>query len=260
MAGQSALARTRSAPSAPTTSSLLVRTRTGAARPGIELRAIGGGSSTRETLPAVVSKEDAFRAVKRVDLAIVALDNDMHNQFVWGDPVALEAAATAWEASAASKYFPGKAAELRRNADEMRARAKDKSAAQIAAEQKFAKDYGEFTTRWSVYKKSVGYPDDMSSWGPVTGPALVVNEVIPYERTYNDFHGRFTDLSGKPSQKKLEETTVPGLIPPLFKGAGKALFGEYFTPVLIICGLLAAGWLLTKVVSAKQAFSASKAE
>lgn len=253
MHGQSALARTRSAPSAFTTSSLLARTRTGAASPGLELRAIGNRSA-----PFLLSGDDVRARATGLDGHIQSLYDDMTTTLVYLDPTKLENDAKEYRKKfAASPYnikaaiWAGTADILEKEAASLRARMASKTAEQVAVELTWSRGYALFFHRWKSFNGTIQGPTSIiGGIGPAKAWNMIDGYDVEFRKWYSTFPGK-PSAPMPPTEKEIEAAHPD-----------KPLIGKIidipWTPILIIGGVLALAFLLPRLTAAKQAFVPSK--
>lgn len=248
MSSTSALSRTRVPQHRSELPSIaLVRTRAGRhARVGLSPL----GSLT-------VTGDDVRNYGARIDAAIEGLFKDMRTQLVYSDPVAAQVAADKFK----TFTWPGKSpaevsdlgVQLQAEADLLKSRAKMRTPDQVKADISFSNGYTAFYARWKAFKKSV-----LESGTKIIGgvnPDEAWRTVETYETEFRKWYASFGAIGGKassPPPPTIAEVEKEHPSKPLI-GSGGSLLDIPWTPILLVGGILAIGYVMSKSGGVRQA-------
>lgn len=223
----------------------LVRTRTGRTN----LARVGLGPLGSLT----VTGSDVKVYGARIDGAIQSLYKDVRAQLVYADPTAAQAAATAakggwtWPGASSPAGSPSDLpARLQAEADLLKSRAKGRTAEQIKNEISYSTGYGLFYDRWVAFKSSVLEAGTTLIGG--VNPDEAWRTVETYETEFRKWYASFAALGGKPSSlppPTAAEVEKEHPSKPLI-GSGGSLLDIPWTPILIVGGILAIGYVMSK--------------
>lgn len=225
--------------------------------------------------PLLLTQDMVVAYGKRMDTAILSLENDMLSKTVYIDPKALRDRADWIDANVTppaglpdpSDFEADKAAQLkalRDTADALETRAKARTADQVAAEESFGTDYELFVARWKTFFNATKAREPSSvladifiiAVNPFAGAAVVASQKLTvnsawtqiegFESEFSRYYDRFVKLGYTPSAVKPPSASdiakehpgggLGGLLPTIPWGTFAVVGGAVFLGYLWLTG------------------------